>query len=62
MNKTYPIPQQLLQVIVNYLQRQPWGEVNNMLQEIGGIARAVDEAPPQQAKENGKDGDQLTVQ
>jgi hypothetical protein len=51
--KTYPIQFQLLQRIVNYLEQQPWGQVNHLLQEIGEVARAVDDLP--QSKENGKD-------
>jgi hypothetical protein len=53
--KAYPIPAQLLQAIVNYLQLQPWKDVNGLLQEISGIARVVDEMP--QPKENGKDAE-----
>jgi hypothetical protein len=42
--KTYPIPQPLLQVIVNYLQTKPWAEVNGILAEIQQIAATIDSA------------------
>jgi hypothetical protein len=50
--KTYPIPGPLLQVVVNYLQRQPWGEVDEILKAIGEIARSVDFPVP---KTNGSE-------
>jgi len=57
--KAYPIPPELLQRIVNYLQQRPWAEVNGMLQQIMGIAQAVDAMSQAQ---NGKDEDQPAVQ
>jgi hypothetical protein len=38
--KNYPVPAQLLQEIANYLQRQPWVEVNNFLAAIQQIVMA----------------------
>jgi hypothetical protein len=57
--KTYPIPAPLLQEIANYLQRQPWLEVNNFLAAIQKIVIEIDQ--PHLAKVNGKE-DNLPVQ
>jgi hypothetical protein len=52
--KTYPIPIALFQDIVNYLQRQPWQDVNPLLVEISKFVASID-APPQIPKVNGGD-------
>jgi hypothetical protein len=57
--KTYPIPGPLLQAIVNYLQKRPWEEVNEMLVQISQIGREVDNpSPPPSLPSNGK-GEEL---
>jgi hypothetical protein len=42
--KTYPFPAQLAVAIVNYLQQQPWGEVNELMYRIQCVCRPIDEA------------------
>ena len=51
--KTYPIPGPLMQDIVNYLELQPWRQVNNLLAAIRDVAVATD--APQLPKVNGGD-------
>jgi len=55
--KTYPIPMQLLQEIVNYLQQQRWSDVNNLLVGINNLVRSVDDVQVvyPDLKNNGKD-------
>lgn len=43
--RTYPIPAQLLQDLVNYLQTKPWQESNGFLVAFQQIARSVDFPP-----------------
>jgi hypothetical protein len=52
--KTYPIPLNLLQDIVNNLQEQPWAKVNNLMVAINRVVAAIDQ-PIELPKSNGKE-------
>ena len=51
MNKTIPLSVQVIQDMVNYLQTQPWSEVNGLLVAIN---KAAQEAQQETPAPNGK--------
>jgi hypothetical protein len=53
--KTYPIPAPLLQVIVNFLQKQPWIEVNDILGGVNAVVLQTDQPQAPLSKPNGGD-------
>jgi hypothetical protein len=51
--KTYPIPLNLLQEIVNNLQEQPWAKVNSLMVAINNVVAIIDQ-PAELPKTNGQ--------